>query len=360
MKKILVALLAFTSVAFTFTSCSEDEWNAFGNGKVEMPNSSRAFILNEGSFKGNNSNIIYFDWATGKINDNDLFVQQNGVKLGDTGNDIEVYGNDLLVAVNVSNYVALLDGYGVEKSRISFEQYKNLGQVRNLTTIGNRVYAVSYGGYVSTLRIDGDKLVYEDSLKVGERPEDIIALKGKLYVLLQGANYNDNRMAVIEAGSKTIKYVTVLTDPEDLYVADDKVIVRGYGASYSNEWGIYDPATDTYTDKGNASVMAVANGKLLIGYSVTDWYANPKTTTSTLSAYNLATGKSETFFKNVPEAISSISIYSISVNPYDNRIYVATSSFDANGIIYVFDGEGNYERSFSAYGINPHAIVFMN
>lgn len=358
MKKILVALLALTSVVFTFTSCSEDEWNAFGNGKVEMPNASRAFILNEGSMGKNNSNIIYFDWATGKINDNDLFVQQNGVKLGDTGNDIEVYGNDLLVAVNVSNYVALLDGYGVEKSRISFEQYKNLGQVRNLTTIGNRVYAVSYGGYVSTLRIDGDKLVYEDSLKVGERPEDIIALKGKLYVLLQGANYNDNRMAVIEAGSKTIKYVTVLTDPEDLYVADGKVIVRGYGANFSNEWGIYDPSTDTYTDKGNASVIGVGNGKLFIGYSLTNWSTGD--TTSELSVYNMSTGKSESFFKKMPAEIATSSIYSISVNPYDNRIYVGTSDFAENGVIYVFDAEGNYERNFSACGINPHAIVFMN
>ncbi len=358
MKKILVALLALTSVVFTFTSCSEDEWNAFGNGKVEMPNASRAFILNEGSMGKNNSNIIYFDWATGNVNTTDLFVQQNGVKLGDTGNDIEVYGNDLLVAVNVSNYVALLDGYGVEKSRVSFEQYKNLGQVRNLTTIGNKVYAVSYGGYVSTLRVDGDKLVYEDSLKVGERPEDIIAVKGKLYVLLQGANYNDNRMAVFEAGSKTIKYVTVLTDPEDLYVADDKVIVRGYGASYSNEWGIYDPATDTYTDKGNASVMAVANGKLFIGYSLTNWSTGD--TTSELSVYNMSTGKSESFFKKMPAEIATTSIYSISVNPYDNRIYVGTSDFAENGVIYVFDAEGNYERNFSACGINPHAIVFLN
>ena len=358
MKKILVALLALTSVVFTFTSCSEDEWNAFGNGKVEMPNASRAFILNEGSMGKNNSNIIYFDWATGNVNTTDLFVQQNGVKLGDTGNDIEVYGNDLLVAVNVSNYVALLDGYGVEKSRISFEQYKNLGQVRNLTTIGNKVYAVSYGGYVSTLRVDGDKLVYEDSLKVGDRPEDIINLNGKLYVLLQGAYYNDNRMAVIEAGSKTIKYVTVLTDPEDLYVADDKVIVRGYGASYSNEWGIYDPATDTYTDKGNASVMAVANGKLFIGYSLTNWSTGD--TTSELSVYNMSTGKSESFFKKMPAEIATTSIYSISVNPYDNRVYVATSSFSQNGVIYVFDAEGNYERNFSACGINPHAIVFLN
>lgn len=358
MKKILVALLALTSVVFTFTSCSEDEWNAFGNGKVEMPNSSRAFILNEGSMGKNNSNIIYFDWATGNVNTTDLFVQQNGVKLGDTGNDIEVYGNDLLVAVNVSNYVALLDGYGVEKSRISFEQYKNLGQVRNLTTIGNRVYAVSYGGYVSTLRIDGDKLVYEDSLKVGERPEDIIALKGKLYVLLQGANYNDNRMAVFTAGSKDIKYVTVLTDPEDLYVADGKVIVRGYGANYSNEWGIYDPSTDTYTDKGNASVIGVGNGKLFIGYSLTNWSTGD--TTSELSVYNMSTGKSESFFKKMPAEIATTSIYSISVNPYDNRIYVGTSDFAENGVIYVFDAEGNYERNFSACGINPHAIVFLN
>ncbi len=358
MKKILVALLALTSVAFTFTSCSEDEWNAFGNGKVEMPNSSRAFILNEGSFKGNNSNIIYFDWATGKINDKDLFVQQNGVKLGDTGNDIEVYGNDLLVAVNVSNYVALLDGYGVEKSRISFEQYKNLGQVRNLTTIGNKVYAVSYGGYVSTLRIDGDKLVYEDSLKVGERPEDIIAVNGKLYVLLQGAYYNDNRMAVFEAGSKTIKYVTISTNPTKLLLFDNKIIICHYDANYNSKWGYYDLAKEEFVDvDGDAVALANANGKLLIGASLTSDYV---VYASDLTVYNFATNKTESFFKNIPDALKNSCIYSISVNPYDNRIYVATSSFKDNSIIYVFDGEGNYERSFSAYGINPHAIVFMN
>ena len=358
MKKILVALLAFTSVAFTFTSCSEDEWNAFGNGKVEMPNSSRAFILNEGSMGGNNSNIIYFDWATGKINDNDLFVQQNGVKLGDTGNDIEVYGNDLLVAVNVSNYVALLDGYGVEKSRISFEQYKNLGQVRNLTTIGNKVYAVSYGGYVSTLRVDGDKLVYEDSLKVGDRPEDIINLNGKLYVLLQGAYYNDNRIAVFTAGSKDIKYVTVSTNSDKLLVYDNKIVIHYLDANYNGRWGYYDLAKNEFVNVGDySSAFTVANGKLIVCSSVTQNWVDY---TSDMAVYNFATNKKETFFKNVPEKLTNSCIYSISVNPYDNRVYVATSSFSQNGVIYVFDAEGNYERNFSACGINPHAIVFLN
>ena len=179
-----LALLALAMSA-VFTSCDNDDdvWNTTGGGKVEMESPCRAFILNEGSMSKNNSNIIYFDWASGKVNPSCVFTQQNGKQLGDTGNDIiTVDGNRMVVAVNVSNYVTLLDGYGVEKSRVSFESYKNLGQVRSVVEDDGIVYATSYGGYVSRLRIQGDQLVYMDSLRVGERPEDIAEEDGKLYV----------------------------------------------------------------------------------------------------------------------------------------------------------------------------------
>lgn len=153
-----LALLALAMSA-VFTSCDNDDdvWNTTGGGKVEMESPCRAFILNEGSQGKNNSNIIYFDWASGKVNLSCVFTQQNGKQLGDTGNDIiTVDGNRMVVAVNVSNYVTLLDGYGVEKSRVSFESYKNLGQVRSVVEDDGIVYATSYGGYVSRLRIQGD------------------------------------------------------------------------------------------------------------------------------------------------------------------------------------------------------------
>lgn len=170
MKKIYAALFLMPAV-LGLVSCSDDEWNSLGEGKVELTTSHRAFILNEGSMNQNNSSITYFDWsATGDSAAVDLYATQNGQKLGDTGNDIEVVDNNrVVVAINVSNYVALLDGYGIEKSRISFEKYKNLGQVRNVAVEGDTVYAVSYGGYISRISMKGNKLEYVDSLE-GWRP----------------------------------------------------------------------------------------------------------------------------------------------------------------------------------------------
>ena len=193
---------------------------------------------------------------------------------------------------------------------------------------------------------------------MGDRPEDIINLNGKLYVLLQGAYYNDNRMAVFTAGSKDIKYVTVSTNSDKLLVYDNKIVIHYLDANYNGRWGYYDLAKNEFVNVGDySSAFTVANGKLIVCSSVTQNWVDY---TSDMAVYNFATNKKETFFKNVPEKLTNSCIYSISVNPYDNRVYVATSSFSQNGVIYVFDAEGNYERNFSACGINPHAIVFLN
>lgn len=356
---------ALLTVSFAFTACDDDDdWNTTGDGEVEMPNASRAFILNEGNMNHNNSNIIYFDWATGKVNSSDLFLAQNKKQLGDTGNDIlAVDNNHVLVAVNVSNYVALLDGYGVEKSRVSFEQYKNLGQVRSIDEEDGIVYATSYGGYVSRLRIQGDRLVYMDSLKLANLAEDVAEEDGKLYITIQGSYPNyDNRLAIVNSDFKTVNYVTIMTDPVKVYEEDDKLFITGMGAYYDNPWGVYDPATGKYTELGHASAIGTGNDMVYLANSVTDWTTQPYTTNTTLSAYNVKTGETTSFFKNVPTAVLSNNVYSISVNPYNKKVYVATSAADyvSDGTVYVFDGEGNYETSFSTYGANPNKIVFLN
>lgn len=359
-KLYLAAALLATS--FTFTACDDDnEWNPKGDGNVEFTTPARAFILNEGNMNSNNSNLIYFDWSTGVVNGSDLFVAQNGKQLGDTGNDIITVGNNrLVVAVNVSNYVTLLDGYGVEKSRVSFEQYKNLGQVRSIDEENGIVYATSYGGYVSRLRIQGDQLVYMDSLRVGDRPEDVVEQDGKLYVTLQGAHYDDNRMAVVSSDFRTINYVTVMQDPAKIYKDNGKIYVTGYGAMYDNPWGVYDPSTGAYTELGHASVVGMGGDAIYTANSVTDW--NTYATTTTLGAYNVKTGEANAnFFKNQPAELATTNVYSISVNPYNKKVYLATSASDyvGDGTVYVFDAQGNYETKFSSHGANPNQIVFL-
>lgn len=360
MKKIYAALFLMPAV-LGLVSCSDDEWNSLGEGKVELTTSHRAFILNEGSMNQNNSSITYFDWsATGDSAAVDLYATQNGKKLGDTGNDIEVVDNNrVVVAINVSNYVALLDGYGIEKSRISFEKYKNLGQVRNVAVEGDTVYAVSYGGYISRISMKGNKLEYVDSLKVGDRPEDVVKNNGKLYVTLQGADYKDNRVAIV-SNFKTINYAEVMQDPARLYADGDKIYVTGFGASYyENPWGVLDTKTNTYTQIGNASSITLGNGVIYAANSVTDW--DTYAVSTTLFTYTIADGKENTsYFQNVPAAINSNTVYSVSYNKYNQHVYFITSDYVNDGIVYEFDEKGAFVRQFSAGGVNSHGICFLN
>ena len=61
----------------------------------------------------------------------------------------------------------------------------------------------------------------------------------------------------------------------------------------------------------------------------------------------------------MPEAIKSSSAYSMSVNPYTGDIFLATTDFSTDGIIYKFKADGTYQLAFPAYGVNPNKIVFL-
>ena len=360
MKKGKIWLLSAVALLAGFTSCSDDdEWNTLGGGKVEMKSSARAFILNEGNFGKNNSKLFYFDWSAPTEIVQDLFNTQNGKGLGDTGNDIEVVDNNrIVVAVNVSNYVCLLDGYGIEKARISFEDYKNLGQVRSVEEEDGIIYAVSYGGYVSRIKINGYKLQYMDSLKVGDRPEDIAEEDGKLYITLQGTDWKDNRLAIVNSDFKTINYATIMQNPVKIYEEDGKMFIRGFGATYNYPWGIYDPKTGKYSEKGAASCMGIGDDIVYLAYSEIVW--KPFKATTTLSAYNTETGKVDnTFFKKFPKPLSTSMVYSISSNPYNGNVYVATTDRVTESVFYVFDKRGNFLRQFSYPSPQPNKVVFL-
>lgn len=362
MKHFKFILLAAIAVMAGFTSCSDDDdWDTRGDGKVEFPTSNRAFILNEGSMNKNNSNLIYFDWSTWAFNTSCIYTQQNSRQLGDTGNDIIVLdeGNRMAVAVNVSNYITLLDGYGVEQDRLSFEQYPNLGQVRCITQAGSMLYATSYGGYVSRIRIYGDRLQYVDSLKLDNRPEDVAYYGGKLYVTIQGdyPTY-DNRMAIIDGDFQTVNYATIMQDPNKVIVDNGVIYVTGFGAAYDNPWGTFDPRTNTYTERSHASAVAFSNGVAYEANSTTDW--STYATTTTYDVLNTTTWtKDDSFFKNMPSELATTSVYSISVNPFTGDIFLGTSDYRTDGKLYVFDRAGNFQRQVSSYGLNPHAVVFL-
>jgi hypothetical protein len=69
---------------------------------------SRIFVLSEGLIHMNNSTLSMYDFEA-KTTVSDYFLAKNQRGLGDTANDMELYGSKLYVVVNVSSQIEILD-----------------------------------------------------------------------------------------------------------------------------------------------------------------------------------------------------------------------------------------------------------
>lgn len=363
MRKILLGALCATMLCAGFVSCEDDEDDSWKDGSKMNLSSTRAYILDEGKQGNNNAKLTLYDWSTDSIYSNCIYKEQNGQALGDVGNDLVKYGNDMLVAVNGSNYVALLNGSGVEKARVDFGQYANLGLVRDVAASNGYVYVSSYGGYVTKFRLSNNEFTLVDSLKVGNYPEDVLVTNGRVYCAVSGWSY-DNRVAVIDANDfDGAAYVTVMQNPDNLAEEEGHVYVQGYGPYDESwncpyPWGEINPQTGEYTELGYANAFTTGNGHVYTALSVTDWTTYLCNTT--LTAYDVTTGKTATdFFKNAPATLTTTNVYGLSVNPYNGDIYVCGTDFVSDGVVFVFDKNGAFKQQFSSNGVNPKAVVFF-
>ena len=152
----------------------------------------RIIILNEGNWQADNGRMSYFE--DGAIVSNKWFRDKNGMKLGDTPNDIiQINDNLLAVAINWSNIVQFITPEG-----LAVAATEDVPNNRKLCTDGRYVYVTSYGhecgtidgmreftkGYVAKIDISDFKVV--DAVEVGYEPEGIAIYKGLLFVANSG------------------------------------------------------------------------------------------------------------------------------------------------------------------------------
>ena len=318
--------------------------------------STRAFVLNEGSYQANNAGLTYFDWVADTTYNSDLYQAQNGVKMGDTGQDI-VLGSDgvtIYTILNGSQYLAKLNSVGVEKARYAFDE--KLGAPRYLVEKDGFLYVTSYGGYVAKIKAADLSLV--DTVKVGKNPEFIVEKDNKICCSVSGWG-EDKRVAVISLSDfKNVTYCDVMDNPDQVIVVAGRVFVQGYGAYYDYPWGEL-KEDGTFEQIGNCSKWAAYGNTLYLAYSETDW--NTYATTTTFKTYDAATStlSENSPFKNAPAELASSSVYGISTNPYNGDIYVMTSDYVTNGKIYHFKNDGTYVKTLESTGISPRKIIFL-
>lgn len=208
----------------------------------------RLYILNEGVMGMGNSSIDFYDFADGTYV-TDAFPAANPdvpFGLGDTGNDLAVYGGKLWAVMNGSDLVEVMDALTIEHIMDI-----DVPACRNITFSGRYAYVTSWAGNVSddgdrtgmVYRIDINSLSIAGTVEVGYQPEDIAALDGKIYVANSGGMTDgyDNRLSIIDEESfsleRTVEIAANICDiAPDAY---GRLWISSPGDYYSVHSGIY-------------------------------------------------------------------------------------------------------------------------
>lgn len=373
-RSLLMTTLCSLMLGMGFTACSDDDENEPSNPNTNQPElpvdpdpvEAVAFILNEGTWGGNNANISMFHPNLEGLGKADLYQEVNGTQLGDLANAMVEEDDNIYVVLNGSKVVNRLDEACKNQASYTFPEAE--GAPRCIDVEDEYAYVTQYGGQVSKLNIKDMTLA--GTFKGGDNLEGIVEKDGKLYVAntyTQDGSGNfvyNKEVFVIDAKTMELEStIEVVVNPTKLFEIDDKIYLLSAG-NYTDIAGalqVINPKTGACEKIINdANKITEGNDGLIYGVRSTydaNWQQN-----NSFFTYNPSTGTvSETsFLQDAPASLSTAVIYLLEVDEESGHIYVGTSDYTTNGTIYQFDKNGKLVQSFDSGGINPSTMVFVD
>ncbi|MDR2040476.1 MAG: YncE family protein [Bacteroidales bacterium] len=330
------------------------------------------YLLNEGNMGSNKASLDYYDYAT-KTYTKNIYGSVNPaiVRLGDVGNDLQIYGNRLYAVINCSNLVEVMD-VATTKSITNFK----LDNCRYITFHDGKAYVSSYVAPVEFnpeaqpgIVAEFDTVTYRmlRSVTVGYQPEEMAIVGNKLYVANSGGyrfpDY-DNTISVIDLNTFTVSHsIEVAYNLHHLKVdSEGDLYVSSRGDYYDIASNLL--VIDTKTDKIKksfgipASNMCV-NGDSLYVYSV-EWNYNSGKNTVTYAIIDTKTEEivSRNFITDGTDEEIKIP-YGLAIDPISKDIYVTDAkNYVTPGTLYCFDREGKKKWSVTTGDIPAH-IAFV-
>jgi len=344
-----------------FASCDDMEDKLPDGTLAKNKEVTQIFVLCEGLFNNNNSTLAMYNFAK-KRTDKDYFLTANKRGLGDTANDMEMYGSKLYVVVNVSSQIEILDAEsGISVKQIPmFDENGIARQPRYICFDQGKAYVSSFDGTVA--KIDTATLTIDMIIRVGKNPEGICVANRKLYVANSGGldypNF-DNTVSVIDIETFTeIKKIEVGSNPYKIQADNQSDVYLTSRGNYANNGYLFqriNSKTDEleYTFKDiNALNFTIYNDTAYI-YNYD--FGN---TTSWIKVFDCKQEKivSESFITDNTQINTP---YAISVNPLNSDVYITDAQqFTVWGDVLCFDKSGKLKFKIQEIGLNPNKIVF--
>jgi YVTN family beta-propeller protein len=352
MKQIRL-LLPLVALMAGMAACKKDDV------KTEAPKvTTGVYVLSEGKMGDNNTTLTYYNFSTGNAT-TDFYAAVNGNGLGDTGNDLLVYGGKLYVVMHRSSYVQVADAATAKGLKnISFKTGSVSRLPRYILPYKNKVLVSSYDGTVAV--IDTGTLAIEKDIKVGANPEQMAISGDKLYVANSGG-FNpvfDSTISVVSLSSYTeLQKIKVGINP--FSVAADSagnVYVTCIG-----DYGATGPKLVKVSTVSNSVVKsvdtAVGNIRYFDGqlYATGGWNGSPYV--RALSTVDFSQ-KSANF---VTDGTKITMAYGLNIDVSSGDVYVTDAKdYTTSGEVFCFDKTGKKKFSFKVTpGVNPNTVAFI-
>lgn len=365
-KKILGLIGIFLSLAVACDDL-EDKPALPDNGQetVHDDGTAEMYVLCEGLFNLNNSTLARYSFETDACMP-DYFRTMNRRGLGDTANDMDIYGGKLYVVVNVSSTVEVIDLHtGLSVGQVSFvAEDGSSRQPRAVAFDGGKAYVCSYDGTVA--RIDTASLQVEALAEVGRNPEDLCVQDGKLYVSNSGGlDWEgigvDRTVSVVDLDAfREVKQIEVGPNPGKILAGQAHTVwVATYGENI--EEGDYhlvkiNAQTDAVEAVYDEPVMDFA-----IDYNLAYLYNyDYQTSRSSVKVFDLASGKvaREQF---ITDGTKIERPYAIAVNPYSSNVYITEAyNYQVEGDLLCFAPDGKLMFRLNGVGLNPNTVLFRD
>lgn len=372
---IINRVLRFVLALLLLFSCRKEEMIVPPEVKPVAPGGEENeitgfYLLNEGNMGSNKATIDYFDYESGNYNKN-IFAERNpGVvkELGDVGNDIQIYGSKLYIAVNCSHFVEVMDSKTAK--HIATIPIPNC---RYIEFEGRYAYVTSYAGPVEidpnarlgyVAKVDTATLEVVAECTVGYQPEDMVICNGKLYVANSGGyrvpDY-DNRVFVIDLES--FQVVKTMEVGINLH----RMVQDAYGNIYVSSRGDYygtpsktfiidsnrDIVTDTLHTLPNSNMVAGGDSLYVLG---NEFNYTTNSYTISYAVYDMVQKRivSRNFISDGSEKKIKTP-YGLAVNPQTREIFVTDAGdYVTPGMLYCFDRYGKLKWTAVTGDIPAH------
>lgn len=353
MKQIRL-LLPLVAIMAGMASCDKDD-TTIAAPKV----ATGVYVLNEGGFGNNNTTLTFYNFSTSTAS-TDFYAAVNGSKLGDTGNDLLLYGGKLYIVMNGSGFVEVLDALtGKNLKSISFLRTGNVNrQPRFIVTYNNKVLVSAYDNTVNV--IDTASLAIEKEITVGANPEMMAVWGDKLYIANSGG-YNpvfDSTISVVSLSSQSeLQKIKVGVNPYS-------VVADSAGNIYVSCIGNYNNIGPKLVKVSTATNSVVKSTDTAVGklryfdgqlYATGGYLGVPYV--RALSTVDFSQ-KSANF---VTDGTKITMPYGVNIDVNSGDVYITDAKdFNTSGEVFCFDKTGKKKFSFKVTpGLNPNTVGFI-